>query len=107
MNYSLFVRFVVVGVAAVGLTLTASACGGGGVDKAGLVTKLSADEDFKGLPANVMECMADLAMKYGDKDDLQSYMDGKIKKVDEVKGLGQNDKEAEADAEKCTKLVKQ
>ncbi|SPL88200.1 unnamed protein product [[Actinomadura] parvosata subsp. kistnae] len=65
--------------------------------------KLTADENFKGLPGDLTDCMAEVALKFGDQDDLQSYMAGKIT-LEQVKGLGKDDKAAEAEAEKCTNL---
>jgi hypothetical protein len=102
-------RAVTLGVTVAALALGASACGGGEeVDKAALAAKLKSDPELKGIPSNVIDgladCMADVALKYGDKGDLKKYVDGEVK-LDDVKGVGPNDKEAEADAEKCAKAA--
>ncbi|MEO3828198.1 hypothetical protein [Actinomadura sp. B10D3] len=102
------IRAATLTAAAFALTLSVSACSGGGgdVDKAALVSKLKSEPDLQGLPAGVVDkmanCMADVALKYGDKGDLEGYVDGKVK-IDDVKGT--SDKEAEAEAEKCAKAA--
>jgi hypothetical protein len=107
---SSILRALTSGVMAAALALGASGCGGGGgeVDKAALASKLKSDPDFKGIPSNVADgfanCMADVALKYGNKKDLQRYVDGEAK-LDDVKGVGPNDKEAEAAAKKCAESV--
>ncbi|GAA4205658.1 hypothetical protein [Actinocatenispora rupis] len=95
------VRSVVLTAVGFGLALGLSACGGG-VDKAALSDKLKTEADFKGLPDSFADCMADAMLKYGDQDDLQKYVDGKLK-VDSVGGL--DGKDAEAAAQKCADQV--
>ncbi|MEV4114772.1 hypothetical protein [Nonomuraea sp. NPDC049695] len=107
MILSTTVRALTLGITTAALALAVAACGSGAgsaPDKAGLVGKLAADENFKGVPGDVTDCMAEVALKLGDQDDLKSYMAGKIT-LEQVKGLGKDDKAAEAEAEKCTNLA--
>jgi hypothetical protein len=101
-------RAIILGAAAMAVVLGVSGCGGGDVDKGAVVSKLKSEPDFKDVPSNVADdvvnCMADVAMKYGDKADLKSYVDGKIK-MDAIKGLSPNDKEADAAAGKCAEMA--
>ncbi|MBC6458613.1 hypothetical protein [Actinomadura sp. HBU206391] len=101
-------RATVLGATALALVLGVSGCGGDDVDKAAMVSKLKSEPDFKEVPSDVADkvvnCMADVALKYGDKADLKSYVDGKIK-MDAVKGVGPNDKQSEAEAGKCAEMA--
>ncbi|MGI5493532.1 hypothetical protein [Microtetraspora malaysiensis] len=100
-------RSSVLGLAAMTLALGLSACGGdggggGGIDKAALIAKIKAsDADFKDVPEKTMACLADAVIKYGDQDSIQGYLDGSVKSVDDIKGLGKENKEAEAAGAKC------
>jgi hypothetical protein len=49
--------------------------------------------------------MVDVALKYGDENGLNSYVEGKIK-LDAVPGLRSTDKKGEEDAKKCADMVK-
>ncbi|MGW1616972.1 hypothetical protein ACWCQZ_47910 [Streptomyces sp. NPDC002285] len=85
------------------LTLGLSACGGEageGVDKASLIEKIKADPETKGAPEATVTCMADAMLKYGDKDSLQGYLDGSVK-MDAIKGLGKENKEAKDAGLEC------
>jgi hypothetical protein len=97
-------RATTMGAMAMALILGVSGCGGNDVDKADLVTKVKSEPDIKDAPSHaaddVVDCIADVALKYGDKGDLKRYVNGEIK-LEAVKGLGPNDKEADAAAEKC------
>ncbi|HEY3502769.1 MAG TPA: hypothetical protein VGN37_08330 [Actinocatenispora sp.] len=98
---STLVRTVVLATTGLGLALGLTACGG--VDKAALKDKLKTESDLKGVPDSVTDCMADVMLKYGDKDDLQKYVDGKIR-VDYVGGL--DGKDADAASQKCVDKIK-
>ncbi|BCJ30168.1 hypothetical protein [Actinocatenispora sera] len=101
MMRSTLVRSVVLTAVGVGLAFGLTACGG--VDKSDLTAKLKTESDFKGLPSSVTDCFADAMLKYGDKDDLQKYVDGKIR-IDYVGGM--DSKDAEAAGQKCADKVK-
>ncbi|HEX3816593.1 MAG TPA: hypothetical protein VHX59_27435 [Mycobacteriales bacterium] len=86
---------------ALALTLSAGACGGG-VDKDKLVTKLKTDADFKSLPDSQVKCIADVAVKYGDKSKINDYINGKRNTDDGIGSMSSKDeKKAEAAAKKC------
>ncbi|MEV4178198.1 hypothetical protein [Nonomuraea sp. NPDC049709] len=72
----------------------------GGISKAALVRKMRKDPEMQGLPDTYVTCMADLAMKYGDKKDLRRYIDGAIKS-DDIKGLTPSNKRFWNEADKC------
>ncbi|WP_433221250.1 hypothetical protein [Microtetraspora malaysiensis] len=99
-------RSSVLGLAAMTLALGLSACGGdgggGGIDKAALVAKIKAsDPDLKGIPEKTLACLADAVIKYGDQGSVQGFLDGSVASVDDIKGLGKENKEAEAAGQKC------
>lgn len=71
------------------------------MDKASLIEKMKAEPDIQGVPKSTVSCIADVALKYGDKASLQGYVDGSIKSIDDVKSLGKEDKEAEQESWKC------
>lgn len=71
-----------------------------GVGKTALLRKMRKDPEVQGLPDTYVTCMADLAMKYGDKKDLRRYIDGAIKS-DDVKGLSPSNKRFWNEADKC------
>jgi hypothetical protein len=98
---STLVRSVVLTAVGAGLAFGLTACGG--VDKSALTGKLKTESDFKGLPSSVTDCFADAMLKYGDKDDLQKYVDGKLK-LDDIGGM--DGKDAEAAGQKCADKVK-
>ncbi|GAA3842512.1 hypothetical protein GCM10022226_76510 [Sphaerisporangium flaviroseum] len=101
-------RSAALSVAASVLILGVSACGGdamGEADKAALISKVKADPEFKDLPEAFLNCMADVVVKYGEKSNLQSYLDGKIK-LDAIQGVQPSDKEADAAAKKCAESIK-
>ncbi|MDX3101505.1 hypothetical protein [Nonomuraea angiospora] len=72
----------------------------GGISKTALLRKMRKDPEVQGLPDTYVTCMADLAMKYGDKKDLRRYIDGAIKS-DDVKGLTPSNKRFWNEADKC------
>ncbi|MCC5580063.1 hypothetical protein IMZ11_31010 [Microtetraspora sp. AC03309] len=104
-------RTSALGLAATALALGLSACGGsdggsdsgsgGGIDKTAFVAKMKAEPDLKDIPEKTLTCLADAAIKYGDKDSIQGYLDGSVKSVDDIKGLGKENKEAEQAGAKC------
>jgi hypothetical protein len=67
-----------------------------------LAAKLKKEPDYKGLPDTFANCMVGVIMKYGDKQGIQAYIDGKIK-LDDIKGA--NSKAANDAGFKCTELV--
>jgi hypothetical protein len=87
---------------ALALTLSASACGGG-VDKGKLVNKMKSDAAFKGLKDSQVKCLADVAVKYGKKDQINKYIDGKEDSDGINASSESNNKKAEAAAQKCVK----
>ncbi|TDC98407.1 hypothetical protein [Actinomadura sp. 7K507] len=101
-------RATILTATAITLTFGLVGCGGDDVDKADLVSKIKSEPEFKEIPSNVADdvvnCMADVALKHADKADLKSYVDGKIK-MDEVKGVGADNKEATAAAGKCGEMA--
>lgn len=100
------VRSVTLSVTILAVAMGTSACGGDdGVDKATLTSKIKAEKDFKDVPASFIDCMADVTLKYADKKSLQDYVDGKVK-LDDVKGLGEDNKAGSAEAEKCVQAAK-
>jgi hypothetical protein len=70
--------------------------------KAALKGKISKEPEAKGMPDVFINCMVDVMVKYGDKDSIQSYIDGKIK-ADDIKGLKTH--EANTAGFKCADLV--
>jgi hypothetical protein len=87
---------------ALALTLSASACGGG-VDKDKLVSKLKSEDSFKSVPDNQLKCIAEVAIKYGDKSKLNDYIDGKKMNAMDSAISSKNEKKAEAASKKCVK----
>jgi hypothetical protein len=70
-----------------------AACGGGGdVDKSALVAKLKTESDFKTLTDNQASCIADVVIKYVNKDDVNKYVKGDAKELADPP----KDKEGEA-----------
>jgi hypothetical protein len=67
------------------LPLGLAACGGAKVSKSDVSAKLKADSQFKALNDKQRDCLADLMVKKGNKDDLKAWVDGK-KKIDDVRG---------------------
>jgi hypothetical protein len=58
------------------------ACGGGGdVDKNALVAKLKTESDFKTLTDGQAGCIADVVIKYVNKDDVNKYVKGESKEL--------------------------
>ncbi len=87
------------GCVALALTLSLASCGSG-VDKASLVQKMKTEQDIQGIPESTLSCLADVALKYGDMESLQGYLDGSVKSIDDVKGLKEG-KEVEQAGQKC------
>ncbi len=85
------------------LALSASACGSS-VDQGKLVSKLKSESEFKSMPTKQLNCVAKIAIKYGDHDKLNDYINGKIDANSDAMGTAlPKDKEAKAEAEvkKC------
>ncbi|MET9340420.1 hypothetical protein [Nonomuraea sp. NPDC003804] len=114
MRFSKIAHSATLGCVALALTLALASCGGAdrggeqggdtagsGVDKASLIEKMKTEPDIQGIPESTVSCIADVALKYGDKKSLQGYVDGSVKSIDDVKGLGKEDKEAEQASWKC------
>jgi hypothetical protein len=65
-----------------------------GETKKDLLKRVAADPDYKDsvkdFPADVqnklLDCMVDVLVKYGAPTDIQKYIDGKIKKAENIKG---------------------
>ncbi len=90
--------------AALALCLGASGCGvlPGGVDEGAVSKRLQEETEIAKLPADkrkpYADCLAKVVLKYGNKDDLKAYVDGK-KQADDIRGM---DGDAADDAaEKC------
>jgi len=83
--------------------MSATACGSDdkGVSKSALVAKVKEDPELKELPDAVIECMADVYIKYGDKKQLKDLIDGKISSGQNIKGLDFGNKKAMAEIEAC------
>lgn len=98
-------KMVVPGMVAVLLTtgMGATACGGGddGVSKSDLVAKIKEDPELKSMPDSVIDCVADVYIKYGDKEELKAVIDGKRSTDKEIKGLDLNNKQVKAEMEAC------
>jgi hypothetical protein len=85
------------------VVLSASACGSS-VDQGKLVSKLKSETDFKQMSSNQLNCIAKVAIKYGDHGKLNDYIDGKISAGSDAMDTAMpKDKEAkaEADVKKC------
>ncbi|MBO0880478.1 MAG: hypothetical protein J2P17_09055 [Mycobacterium sp.] len=85
------------------VVLSASACGSS-VDQGKLVNKLKSESEFKSMPTDQLNCVAKVAIKYGDHDKLNDYIDGKISAGSDAMDTAMpKDKEAkaEADVKKC------
>lgn len=82
----------------------ASACGviGGGIDKDSVSKRLQEETELQKVPAanrkKYADCLAEVAVKYGNKDDLKAYLDGK-KQADDIRGMDSD--AAEQAAKKC------
>ncbi|MEU0565236.1 hypothetical protein ABZ297_07590 [Nonomuraea sp. NPDC005983] len=109
MRFSSVIRTSAAGFVVMVMALGLAACGGSekgdsaasGVDKASLVEKMKTEPDVKGVPDAAISCMADVALKYADKKSLQDYVDGSLKSMDDIKGLGKENKDAEQAGWKC------
>ncbi|WP_090946810.1 hypothetical protein [Nonomuraea jiangxiensis] len=108
MRFSKLAGSSALGLAAMVMVAVLTACGGatgnavaGGVDKASLTAKMKEEAEIKELPDTALSCLADVALKYGDSASLQAYIDGSVKSIDDVKGLGKENKEFEDAGFKC------
>ena len=84
------------------LTLSAAACGTS-VDKDKLVSKMKSDTAFKSYKDSQLKCLADVAVKYGKKDQINDYINGKAGSDGINASTSSANKKAEAAAEKCVK----
>jgi hypothetical protein len=111
------IAMVVAGFAALLLVLTACGSSGGGgggtVDQSQLEKKLNADPEVGGqltaLPSGsrtkFIDCVAGVAIKDANHDDLNSYIAGK-KSLDNVRGQsGKTDSGVQTDATNCAKQL--
>jgi hypothetical protein len=101
-------RAIVAGRAVAGLgvalavALSASACGSS-VNKDKLISKMKQDSSFKDLKDSQVKCLADVVVKYGKKDQINKYIDGKTDKSGINAASDSANKKASAAAEKCVK----
>jgi hypothetical protein len=94
-------RAVPAALAAAGLLLGATACGGGSdVDKGALVNKIKSDQAFSpGLTDPQANCVADVVIKYIDSGDINTYIkDGK-----QLPDPKKDEDKATAEMQGCTK----
>lgn len=87
---------------ALALTLSAAACGTS-VDKDKLISKMKTDDAFKGLKDSQVKCLADVVVKYGKKDQINKYIDGKEDSNGINASSESSNKKAETAAQKCVK----
>lgn len=87
---------------ALALTLSAAACGSS-VNKDKLISKMKQDSTFKSMSSKEINCIADTAIKYGDKSKLNDYINGKKPNSDQVDAAvnSKNEKKAENALKKC------
>jgi hypothetical protein len=104
MRFSRPLRTLGLGVVTFALAFGMSACAGN-VDRGALKNKMKSDPEISGIPDPALNCIVDVALKYGDKKALNSYVEGEIK-LDAVPGLRSTDKKGEEDAKKCADMVK-
>lgn len=79
-----------------------AACGGGDDDlKAGLIAKVKEDPEMKDLPDTAIDCVADVYIKYGDKEQLKAVVDGKRSPDEEVKGLDLDNENVKKEMTAC------
>ncbi|MFD1544556.1 hypothetical protein [Nonomuraea guangzhouensis] len=74
----------------------------GGVTKAALLKKMKSEPDVGDLSESVMSCLAELALEYGDGDDLKRYIEGSISD-EKIKGLTPSNKPYWKATDKCLK----
>lgn len=95
-------------VAGAGVALTLafglSACGGNGtsIDRTALTQKVKSLDQLKGAPSEVVDCVVNTALKYGDKDLINQYIHGKGSLHDVVKSKADKEKANRA-VEECAK----
>lgn len=107
-------RFSVLGMATISLALVLTGCGAAGIggpskgDVSKAVSKeLDSDPDTKGAfpkdkQQKYADCVADVLLKKGNKDDINAWLDGAIK-IDDIRGVSGNS--ADKDFEACAKTV--
>lgn len=110
MRLSCIVRPAALAATALTLALGVSACGGGdnavvgagggGIDKAALISKFKTESDYKGAPDSALDCLAGVFLKYGDEAGLKAYVEGKDK-LDDLQAFGSAEKQAKTEAMKC------
>lgn len=107
-------RFSILGIATVSLALVLTGCGAAGIGgpsksevAKGVSKELDSDPDTKGaFPKDKQkayaDCVADVLIKKGNKDEIKAWLKGSIK-IDDIRGV--SGKSADADFEACAKKV--
>ncbi|NRQ36893.1 hypothetical protein HII36_34400 [Nonomuraea sp. NN258] len=72
----------------------------GTISKGALIRKMLKDPDNGDVPRSYITCMADLVLKYGDRKDVQRYLQGEIKS-EKIKGISPSNKPFWNEADKC------